>query len=225
MQLNDVLKLPEKTWTQKNNGVQLVVNTFHKATQGKFNWKQPVNVTDLTGNTMDISFETEYPDSLLNQGHIDKKAIWRLKWWTGRGGQNISGYPEIQLNEAGQPEKWQLPPASQTPPQAQQAPQNAPQSTNAPQPATQDKKEPDWDAKDQRNANMNALNNATAYLTTCAQVSNNIASFLSQGKIKQVAAEFAEFIYTNKIGQQPDTQEKCPHCGKPHPECSCTPAF
>lgn len=133
MQLSDVLKLQEKTWTQKGNGVNAVINTVHKATQGKFNWKQPVNVTDLTGAIMDITFETEYPESLLSQAHVGKRAIWRLKWWKGRGGQNISGYPEQQLDEAGQPEKWQLPTALQPPQNPQQAPQQPAQPTNSPQ--------------------------------------------------------------------------------------------
>ena len=65
MQLNDVLKLQEKTWTQKGNGVNAVINVVHKATQGQYGWKQPVNITDLTGTTTDITFETEYPESLF----------------------------------------------------------------------------------------------------------------------------------------------------------------
>ena len=132
MQLSDVLKLQEKTWTQKGNGVNAVINTIHKAKQGQYNWKQPVNVTDLAGNTMDITFETEYPESLLDQNHIGKRAIWRLKWWQGRRGQSISGYPEMQLNEAGQPEKWQLPPVLQTPSQPQQDVHQPAQAMKAP---------------------------------------------------------------------------------------------
>jgi len=224
MQLSDVLKLPEKTWTQKGNGVNAVINTVHKAKQGQYNWKQPVNVTDLTGATMDITFETEYPESLLDQKHIGKRAIWRLKWWTGKRGQSISGYPEMQLNEAGQPEKWQLPSALQPPQNQQQGTRPSPQGTNVLNTAPQGKKEPDWEAKDQRMANMCALNNATSYLTTCAEVSNNIASYLSQEKIKDIAASFAEFIYTNKTNPQPLQPEKCEQCGATDvAQCSCVP--
>lgn len=138
MQLSDVLKLQEKTWTQKGNGVNAVINTVHKAKQGQYGWKQPVNVTDLTGATMDITFETEYPESLLTQAHVGKRAIWRLKWWKGRGSQNISGYPEQQLDEAGQPEKWQLPAALQPPQNVQQPAQvtNPPQSIQLRMPDT-----------------------------------------------------------------------------------------
>ena len=131
MQLSDVLKLQEKTWTQKGNGVNAVINVVHKASQDKFGWKQPVNITDLTGSTMDMIYQTEYPESLLDQVHIGKRAIFRLKWWRGRGGQNISGYVEQQLDEAGQPEKWQLPAVLQPPPQTQEAPQQTAQSTNS----------------------------------------------------------------------------------------------
>ena len=133
MQLSDVLKLQEKTWTQKGNGVNAVINTVHKATQGKYAWKQPVNVTDLAGTTMDITLETEYPESLLSQAHVGKRAIWRLKWWQGRRGQGISGYPEQQLAEDGQPEKWQLPAVLQPPQNQQQGVPQAPQPTNTPQ--------------------------------------------------------------------------------------------
>ena len=134
MQLSDVLKLQEKTWTQKGNGVNAVINTVHKASQDKYGWKQPVNIADLTGIAMDITFETEYPESLLSQAHVGKRAIWRLKWWKGRRGQNISGYPEQQLAEDGQPEKWQLPAVLQPSQNPQQAPQQVPQSMNANQP-------------------------------------------------------------------------------------------
>ncbi len=224
MQLSDVLKLQEKTWTQKGNGVNAVINTVHKANQGNYGWKQPVNITDLTGATMDITFETEYPESLLGQQHIGKRAIWRLKWWKGRGGQNISGYPEQQLDEAGQSEKWQLPSVLQTSQNTQQAPPQAAQATNVPQPTPQGKKEPDWDAKDQRMANMCALNNATSYLTTCAEVSSNIATYLSQEKIKDIAASLAEFIYTNKTNPQPIQPVKCEQCGAIDvAQCSCVP--
>ena len=133
MQLSDVLKMAEKQWTQKGNGVQATINVVHKASQGKFSWKQPVNITDLTGNTMDITFDTEYPESLLTQAHVGKKAIWRLKWWKGRGGQNISGYPETQLDEAGQSQPWQLPQGNATPQAPQQGVPQAAQPTNAPQ--------------------------------------------------------------------------------------------
>jgi hypothetical protein len=217
MQLSDVLNLPEKTWTQKGNGVNAVINTVHKATQGKFNWKQPVNITDLAGNTMDITFETEYPESLLSQDHVGKRAIWRLKWWRGRKGQSISGYPENQLNEAGQPEKWQLPSALQTPQVPQQTPQQPAQATNIPQNAQI--RMPDTYAY--------PVTPETAYRMARVVF---IEAMLRNGQkpLLTYIEELADFAVTGKI-PDPDLQweekDKCPHCGKPHPECSCTPAF
>lgn len=217
MQLSDVLKLPEKTWTQKGNGVNAVINTVHKANQGNYGWQQPVNITDLTGNTMDITFETEYPESLLSQDHVGKRAIWRLKWWKGRRGQSISGYPEQQLDEAGQPEKWQLPSALQTPPQPQQGVQQPAQATKTPQAQNNT---PDWDAI------------AEGKVRT---------QFIKAGIIsKQLKCETLQDILSwttfAMTGVDPDTvpnphldiQNKihcCTSCGKPHPECSCDVPF
>lgn len=212
MQLSDVLKLPEKTWTQKGNGVNAVVNTLHKANQGQYNWKQPVNITDLTGNTMDIIFETEYPESLLNQNHIGKRAIWRLKWWKGRRGASISGYVENQLNEAGQPEKWQLPAALQTPQNPQQGAQPPAQATNTPQ--TQNTT-PDWDA---------IAEGKVRHGVVCAYIQSG--SSLELASIER----WVKYIMTGidpaaTPEPHPDIQmQKCQQCGAADvTQCSCTP--
>lgn len=214
MQLSDVLKLQEKTWTQKGNGVNAVINSIHKANQGQYNWKQPVNVTDLAGNTMDITFETEYPESLLDQKHIGKRAIWRLKWWIGRRGQSISGYPEIQLNEAGQPEKWQLPPVLQTPPQAQQDVQQPPQATKAP-PALNNT--PDWDAI--------AEGKVRTQFIKAGIISNQLKC-----KTLQDILAWTTFAMTGKDPStipDPDPSiqtQKCKECGaEDETQCSCVP--
>ncbi len=216
MQLSDVLKLQEKTWTAKGNGVNAVINTVHKATQGNYGWQQPVNITDLAGTTMDISFQTEYPESLLTQNHVGKRAIWRLKWWKGRRGQNISGYPEQQLAEDGQPEKWQLPAVLQTPQNQQQAPPQTPQATKAPQPTPQANKPPDWDA---------IAEGKVRHGVVCALLSSRS---LEAMPVTEKIDYWVNYIITGKV---PDPNLKweekdvCPHCGKPHPDCSCTVPF
>ncbi len=218
MQLGDVLKLQEKTWTQKGNGVNATINTVHKASQGKYSWKQPVNVTDLTGATMDITFETEYPESLLGQQHIGKRAIWRLKWWKGWGGQNISGYPEQQLDEAGQPEKWQLPTVLQPPQNTQQAPLLSAQATNAPQ--NVDMRMPDTYAYPVTPETSRRMARAVV-----------ITAMLRSGQkpLLSYAEELVEFIVSGlDVSKVPDPDAEitvCPHCKKPHNECSCKPAF
>jgi hypothetical protein len=218
MQLSDVLNLPEKTWTQKGNGVNAVINTVHKAKQGQYGWKQPVNVTDLTGATMDITFETEYPESLLSQDHVGKKAIWRLKWWQGRRGQNVSGYPEQQLNEAGQPVKWQLPPALQTPQNQQQAPQQAPQPTNSPQDVQI--RMPDTYA-------YPVTPTTARRMARCVFIEAMLRN--GQKPLYSYIEELVEFTMTGvNAASIPDPDPDitvCPHCNKPHSECSCTPAF
>jgi len=83
---------------------------------------------------------------------------------------------------------------------ASQVPQQASQSPN-------DKKDVDWDAKDERNARMNALNNATAMLCLCAQVSNNIATYLGTDMVEKTANEFFRYIY-NGLSENP--QEDIP---------------
>ena len=212
MQLSDVIKLQEKTWTQKGNGVQAVINAVHKATQGQYNWKQPVNITDLTGNTMDITFETEYPDSLLNQSDVGKRAVWRLKWWSGRHGQNISGYVETQLNEAGQPEKWQLPQGSQTtPPSAPQNPQNRPQRPNVPQ----GKETPDWDA---------IAKGKVRHGIVCAGIQ---AGTLVCKSIPDIDF-WAEYIVTGIEPMSPadepgENLQECRKCGGNRNSCGCPP--
>lgn len=216
MQLSDVLKLQEKTWTQKGNGVNAVINVVHKANQGKYAWKQPVNITDLTGATMDITFETEYPESLLTPNHVGKRAIWRLKWWQGRRGQGISGYPEQQLDEAGQPEKWQLPSALQPPQNPQQGVPQAPQGADSPQNAPQGRKEPDWDA---------IAEGKVRHGVVCALLSSRS---LEAMPVTDKIEYWVNYIITGKV-PDPDLKweekEICPHCGKPHTECSCTVPF
>ena len=218
MQLNDVLKMAEKQWTQKGNGVQTTINTVHKAKQGQYNWKQPVNITDLTGNTMDITFETDYPESLLTEAHVGKKAIWRLKWWRGRGGQNISGYPETQLDEAGQPEKWQLPQALQTPQDTQQAPSQPPQQPNAP--LSVQMRMPD----------------TYAYPVT-PETSNRMARVVfieamlrnGQKPLLSYVTELVDYARTGiDVSNAPDMDAEiteCSHCKKPHKECICEVPF
>ncbi len=218
MQLSDVLKLPEKTWTQKGNGVNAVINTVHKANQGNYGWQQPVNITDLTGTTMDISFQTEYPESLLSQDHIGKRAIWRLKWWKGRRGQSISGYPEQQLDEAGQPEKWQLPSALQTPPQPQESVQQPAQATKLPQNVQM--RMPDTYAY--------PVTPETADRMARAVV---IEAMLRSGRkpLLSYVTELVDYIRTGiDIANVPDPDQEiteCPRCEKPYPECSCDVPF
>lgn len=161
-----------------------------------------------------------------------------VKIWEGRNGmpleeKNVKEWLTFSLSARAGTGKWanqtylggfwdSATPIINAPQVPPQTPQNAPQSTNDQQLTPQAKKEPDWDAKDQRNANMNALNNATSFLTTCAVVSNNIASYLSEGKIKDIAASFAEFIYTNKT--KPKQMQKCQECGAEDvTQCNCTP--
>lgn len=78
----------------------------------------------------------------------------------------------------------------------QPAPQNIPQQ---PQQAIQQPKVPevDWDAKDLRNARMNALNNATQLVCLMAEMSKN-GEDLNDLTIRQVAAVFVDYIYNGK---------------------------
>ena len=215
MQLSDVLKLQEKTWTQKGNGVNAVINKCSAAKQDQYAWKQPVNVTDLTGNTMDITFETKYPESLLNQNHIGKRAMWRLKWWTGKRGQGISGYVENQLNDAGQPENWQLPAVLQPPHNQQQAPQQVAEPTNVPQDTPQANKPPDWDA---------IAEGKVRHGVVCAYIS---ARF--KPEIKEVE-RWVRYIITGidpNTVPDPDSSiqnVRCEQCGATDvAQCSCKP--
>ena len=181
MNILDVLKLPQKTWTPNNNGVQANIKSVTDAKKdNQFGWKQPVNIVDLTGYEASITFQTQYPESLLTAANVGQPATWRLKWYSSHGKSFIVGYPTTIAKPTQN---------------AQQAPQNAPQSTNAPEKV-------DWDAKDLRNARMNALNNATAMLVACAEVSKNIATWLGIDKIKQTASEFVDYIY-NGLGAEP----------------------
>ena len=181
MNILDVLKLPQKTWTPNNNGVQANIKSVTDAKKdNQFGWKQPVTIVDLTGYEANITFQTQYPESLLTAANVGQPATWRLKWYSSHGKSFIVGYPTTIAKPTQN---------------AQQAPQNAPQSTNAPEKV-------DWDAKDLRNARMNALNNATAMLVACAEVSNNIATWLGIDKIKQTASEFVDYIY-NGLGAEP----------------------
>ena len=74
MQLSDVIHLPEKTWTPKNNGVQTIIKAVGQTTTKTFDnvdgsqtlqYRQPVTISDLTGHTSKIMHQTNYPESLL----------------------------------------------------------------------------------------------------------------------------------------------------------------
>ena len=148
MQLSDVIRLPEKTWTPKNNGVQTVIKAVGETTTKSFDnddgtqtlqYQQSVTVTDLTGRTEKITLQTQYPESLLGGASVNQAATWRLKWYRGRAGSKIVGYPTEMAPNVGSPaQSWQLPQAPpQAPPAPPQTPQFAPQPTNVQQPAPQ----------------------------------------------------------------------------------------
>ena len=221
MQLNDVLKLQEKQWTQNGNGVQAVINVVHKAGEDKFGWKQPVNITDLTGLTIDIILQTKYPESLLTQDHIGKNALWRLKWWKSRGGQSISGYVETQLDASGTPIPWQLPQGNaspQAPQNQQQDVQQATQPTNAPQ-----------------NVQMR-MPDTYAYPVT-PETSNRMARVVfieamlrnGQKPLLSYVTELVDYARTGiDVSNAPDMDAEiteCSHCKKPHEDCICEVPF
>ena len=228
MQLNDVLKMAEKQWTQKGNGVQATINVVHKASQGQYGWKQPVNITDLTGNTMDITLQTEYPDSLLTQDHVGKNALWRLKWWKSRGGQSISGYVETQLDSSGNSVSWQLPQGDATP----QAPQNQPFHGSIPQQGTQQAAQP---TNAPQNVQMR-MPDTYAYPVT-PETANRMAravvivAMLRNGDkpLLSYVTELVDYIRTGiEVSNAPDMDAEiteCSHCKKPHKDCICTVPF
>lgn len=79
----------------------------------------------------------------------------------------------------------------------QPAPQNIPPQ---PQQALQPPKTPevDWDAKDLRNARMNALNNATQLVCLVAEMSKN-GDELNDLTVRQVATVFVDYIYKGLV--------------------------
>ena len=166
-----------------------------------------------------------YQDCVLWDGYDQKK----VKIWEGRNGlpledKNQNEWLTFSLSARAGTGKWKnnkylggfwdsSAAIIDSPPQAQQAPQNAPQSTNRAKPAPQAKKEPDWDA---------IAEGKVRHGVVCA--------FIAAGKKPTIEdiEYWVNYIITGKV-PDPDLkwEEKdiCPHCGKPHPECSCTPAF
>jgi hypothetical protein len=129
MRLQDVLQMPEKSWTQKGNGVQTTIMAIEPASQdGDFGWKQVVTVKDLTNDQAKITLQTKYPESLLKEQNIGQAATWRLKWYQGKFQKRIVGYPEvISKVQGGQPEPYTAQNPPQSPPQPTQA-ANCPQT-------------------------------------------------------------------------------------------------
>jgi hypothetical protein len=103
MRLTDVLQLPEKTYTQKGNGVQGKIMAVGDVTQDGKWYNQPISLQGLDNTKCNITHSTQHPDSLLNQSHIGKDSTWRLKWWMNQRQQRqeISGYPETKIQGEG----------------------------------------------------------------------------------------------------------------------------
>lgn len=142
MQLSDILRLPEKTWTPKNNGVQTIIKAVGQTTTKSFDnadgsqtlqYRQPVTITDLAGHTAKIMHQTNYPEGLLAGASVGQAGTWRLKWYRDqRQVSHIVGYVTELAPNTGMPaQEWQLPQTA--PPVAPQSLPQPAQATNYPQ--------------------------------------------------------------------------------------------
>ena len=217
MQLSDIIRLPEKSWTPKKNGVQTVIKAVGQTTTQSFNnddgsqalqYKQPVTVTDLTGRTEKITHQTQYPESLLGGASVGQAATWRLKWYRGRAGTKIVGYPtDMAPNIGAPPEPWQLPQAPQAP---LQAPQLAPQSTNVQQPAPQGMRMPDtyaYEVTPKTQARMAASVALQCAVHTCGRAPEEMSDKEAAAINIEVANFYKEWILN---GNEPESAVENP---------------
>lgn len=159
MLLQEVFNQPEKQWTQDGNHVYAEIISQSPYRKDQYGFKQGIVLKDVGNNEMPVTVQTKYEKGLITPQMVGAKASWRLKWYSGKQGQQLVGYCLDKLPEGGQA----VPQSNQAPPQnAQQAPQQAAQGTKA-------SGDVDWDAKDLRQARMNGLNNATRLVCLMAE--------------------------------------------------------
>lgn len=117
MLISEVLNLPEKTWTPKDDAVMATLTVVGPYTKDQYGFKQPIQLKDDSGVSSGIIVQTKFEDGLMAQSMISTKARWCCKWYSAHGKQFIVGYCMDKLQS--------------------QAATPAPQATQAPQPAAQ----------------------------------------------------------------------------------------
>lgn len=208
MRLSDVLLLPEKTYTDKNNGVQskiLSVEEPPRFNNGYYN--QYITLQGLDNTKATIEHSSQKPDSMLNQSHVGKDSTWRLKWWGKK--QNLSGYPLFAIQGEG---SMTAQPAPAVP---YNQPQNAPQPLQQANPTArtivQDK--PDWDA---------IAEGKVRHGVVCA--------FIQAGKFDvdvSIIDYWVRYIIDGTVKapepqpQEPYQQGVCPDCQLLRVDCTC----
>lgn len=128
MLLQQILQLPEKTWTPDADPVMATLTVVGQYKQGQWGFEQPIQLKDDSGVSSEVVCQSKYEKGLMAPAMIGTRARWRLKWFQGRK-QIIVGYCLDKLDAPQQAPATAQPAASQpqqTTSQPAQRPQAAP---------------------------------------------------------------------------------------------------
>ncbi len=92
MSFQDVRNAPEKQWVDLVNVLVLkITNTGQDQYQ---NHTQEIVGQDDSGQQLSFRLQTKYVKGLLDDNDVNRKMLFRLKWFTSREGQSLTGYPQ-----------------------------------------------------------------------------------------------------------------------------------